>query len=983
MMKKRNWIPGIVVLGVIVLLGMTLPWLGIKEKYIALDSVVDAAAAREGDYWIVDQGGGRIVGIDSDFKVQQLIQPEGEVKQIVVSSTGEIFLRTVSVGSQNNSIDREAVYRMEGKSGKQELVYEINHETSVLRSEIFQLSGLGDKLRIGLRTKDGFSLSEVDEAGELNQLLYIEMQDADVWVCDAVLNEEGTTAYYCLQDGSIFRYDVEKKSAEKIYDGALLEGREGIPRGLSLNPSGELYFTDIGLRDIGLIREDGISYLMGNYNLEKEEFLLQEAFLRVNAEQSFAACSSYAVYLNAQGEILPLYELELGGSALAGVVISKIALFFVITAILAMAGICLKNFWKKDNTTAKLMMAMCIVIVTLTAMFLVMIIPDYKEQMEAELEERTKNVSYLVSLNLPVEALYALDSIADFRGQDYMEVKNVIDDIFLHNEGIKDFYCTIYTIRDDVITINYSSEESTGAVYPYDWTYEGSDEEEILTTGIGKVYSGLSNSDGSYTFALYPIMQGTKAAGLVEVGVNTQPFNDHLNELILDLLITVVVIAVVIIFLILEILVYLQGKKKMREEKRVFLPNEILRFLVFLIFFITNMATSFLPVYVLRIAENMPGRIPAEIWASIVVSAEVFGGAVLSIKGSSVIDRLGERKAAVLSAILMSSGLFLRILPQLGFLILGQLIIGMGWGVILLIVNTRISLNSAEKDEGFAGYSAAAFNGINSGVVMGGFAMKFMSNRMVMVLAAVFSLAVVLHVYRNIKVSESGIQSGEEEAGEWSTLTFLTKKRVWSFLLLLVFPIIACGYYLNYMYPILASNLGLEEVYVGYSYLINGFAVLAFGNLLTSKIVKWIGRKGGLVLSVALYGVVFLLISMNTSMPVLFVGLALLGLADGFGLPLQSSYFMELEETKRYGYDRAAGIYSLVENLGQSLGPVIFGYILIFGTSKGLQLLCVLISIMALMFLLISGIGNWWKFKLRELEKREDEKQFVNRRYHK
>lgn len=982
-MKKKYVVLGSIFIMFLIILWVTLPWLGMKGKYIALNSVVDAAANPEGGYWIVDQGGSRIVGIDADLRVHKLIQPKEEVKQIVVSPGGEIFLRTVNVGSQNNSIDREAVYRLEEKSGKQEVVYEIDHETSVLRSEIFQLSGLGDRLRIGLRTKDGFSLSEVDESGEPKQLLYLTMQDADVWVCDAVLNAEGTTAYYCLQDGSIFRYDTQKERTEKIYDGALLEGREGIPRGLSLNPSGELYFTDIGLRDIGLIKEDGVSYLVGNYALEKEEFLLQEAFLRVNVESSFVACSAYAVYLNEQGEMLPLYELELRGSALAGVVLSKIALLVVIIVVLVIAGLCLKSFLKKSNMIAKLMMAMCIVIVTLTAMFLAMVIPDYKEQMEAELKERTKNVSYLVSLNLPAEALYALDSVADFRGQNYMTVKNAIDAVFLKEEGIKDFYCTIYTIREDVITINYSSEESTGAVYPYDWTYEGSDEEKILNTGVGKVYSGLSNSDGNYTFALYPIMQGAKALGLVEVGVNTDPFNAHLNKLILDLLITVVVIAVVIIFVILEILVYLQGKKKMREEKRVFLPNQILRFLVFLIFFVTNMATSFLPVYALWLAGNTAGRIPAEIWASIVVSAEVFAGAVFSIKGSCVIDRLGERKAAVLSAILMSSGLFLRILPHLGFLILGQLIIGMGWGIILLIVNTRISLNSAEKDEGFAGYSAAAFNGINSGVVIGGFAMNFMSNQMVMALAAVFSLAVVLHVYQNIKVSESESESREEEAGEWSTLTFLTKKRVWSFLLLLVFPIIACGYYLNYMYPILASKLGLEEVYVGYSYLINGFAVLAFGNLLTSKIVKWVGRKGGLVLSVVLYGVVFLLISVNTSMPALFAGLALLGLADGFGLPLQSSYFMELEETKRYGYDRAAGIYSLVENLGQSLGPVIFGYILIFGTSKGLRILCVLISIMALLFLLLSGIGNWWKFKLRELEKREDEKQFVNRRYHK
>jgi hypothetical protein len=63
---------------------------------------------------------------------------------------------------------------------------------------------------------------------------------------------------------------------------------------------------------------------------------------------------------------------------------------------------------------------------------------------------------------------------------------------------------------------------------------------------------------------------------------------------------------------------------------------------------------------------------------------------------------------------------------------------------------------------------------------------------------------------------------------------------------------------------------------------------------------------------------------------------------------------MELEETKAFGYDRAAGIYSLVENLAQSAGPLMFGYILIFGLSSGLKILTAGIILLALFFLMLS-----------------------------
>lgn len=952
-MKRKNLIVGIIFFIFFILFLVTGSWLNQNERSILLDSVVDVAVTSAGDYWITDMGGRRILSTDKNLKVKQVLQTTDPVKQITVNDKDEIFLKKVTIRNQNNSIAEESIWKIQKNREKMKKVYERKYDSSRLRAEIFDISGKGSDLILGIKEQNGFGFYQLDNNGVLTQLVFKPFEEADVWINSGVFLEDEQRIYYCLQNGTIYEYDIEEKKETQIYNGALLKKREGVPGNLTKDRQNNIYFTDLGLRDIGWITEGEVSYLTGNNELEQEEFLQKESYIKVKVDKEVVACSSYAIYLQKEGQLSPYYELEVGQKGVIYSWLSKISLGVMASIILFYTIVFLRYIIKYKDITSRLMLILCMVIGGMTLLLLVMVIPDYKSQMMKELEYRTKNVAYLTAENIPSEVLLKLDSVADFRTKDYNALKTIIDKIFLREDGVQDFYCTIYTVRDDIIAINYSSEESNGSYYPYDWTYEGSDEEEIIQTGVGKVYTSYLNSDGNYTFSLYPIKkENLGVIGLVEVGVNTQLYEEHINDLILDLLITMMVASVVIVFIILEVLVFFKGNRKLEVKRGEFIPNEILRTLVFLIFLVTNIATSFLPIYALNLVHNTSQGLSGEIWASIVISAEVFAGAVLSLKGNILLHRLGQRKAVLLSGVVMFLGMLLRVIPNIFILILAQFLIGAGWGVILLMVNTRISRNEEEKDEGFAGYSAAAFNGINCGVVLGGFAMNFMSYRSIILTAAIISVLILFHLWKfidNEKQSEVN-----KEKGEISTIYYLTRRRVWTFLLFLVLPVIACGYYLNYLYPILANQRGIQESYIGYSYLINGMVVLAMGNLLTKEVVRWMGRKIGLVISVVIYAVAFFLVSSVESIPVLFLSLLLLGLADSFGLPLQSSYFMDLEETKEFGYEKAAGIYSLVENLAQSAGPLMFGYILIFGLSRGLKILALGVIVLALGFLLLS-----------------------------
>lgn len=58
--------------------------------------------------------------------------------------------------------------------------------------------------------------------------------------------------------------------------------------------------------------------------------------------------------------------------------------------------------------------------------------------------------------------------------------------------------------------------------------------------------------------------------------------------------------------------------------------------------------------------------------------------------------------------------------------------------------------------------------------------------------------------------------------------------------------------------------------------------------------------------------------------------LVLMGLSASFGKSVQQNYYMELPAVKGYGEDRAIGLYNFTENIGESLGPVVFGKLAVF-----------------------------------------------------
>ena len=205
--------------------------------------------------------------------------------------------------------------------------------------------------------------------------------------------------------------------------------------------------------------------------------------------------------------------------------------------------------------------------------------------------------------------------------------------------------------------------------------------------------------------------------------------------MVLEIMTSAAVLAITMILIVSELLIFGRGQEKRRAAvaaggDKTCIPVAMLRIQVFLIFFITNIPKAFLPIYIMKQAEteSVFGLSPAML-VSIALSAEVLFGALTSFGGSAVLRGIGRRKTAIIGSILFVVGLCMRaVVPTITSFIIGNGVMGAGWGFLLLIIQVMIAeKDPQEKSEGFTGYTAASLSGVNCGVVFGAFLINWMT----------------------------------------------------------------------------------------------------------------------------------------------------------------------------------------------------------------------------------------------------------------
>lgn len=940
------------VLGLFFLYSFRAFWRMNPASAMPVENVVYASSAANGEVAILDQAGARYVRIGSDGRLTQILNGSEDTfvsgKRMTMDEEGNAYIHDVRV-SHGVRLGSEGIVKISANGISIEYLDDYEYPMNdTIRSGIVGMVPNKDTVSYLYRSEKGIQLRET---GKKDVLLF-PVKDPERTVCQATLDQEREILYFTTFDGKVKQCDT-KGNETVLYDEASTDSHS-TPRDISYSSSENcIYVADIGQRAI--LRIDGAD---GKVSLIEDEadFYDREIVYGVNADNGFIGATSYGVtYMN---DDVPetVYEYELSTRIKVLCTINWICFAYVVLAMLLVIVYGLYYFLKKAGKYTRVIVFIAMGVAALSVLIIGTLIPQFRTILPEEVYQRENLASILTAKRIPVESLVSLDSASDYDSEDYKAVRQAVESVFMSDtEEAEDLYCSIYRIEYDQITQIYALED-TLAYYPMDWEVEGSDEESILNSGIGKRYQNRS-SEGNFLFVLNPIFDDEgNAVALIEVGTDMDSLEKVITDSIINLIINVVAIMMVSMMVIVELLYFNAGREKYAAQGGTgTLPPEIARMVVFLIFFLTNLTAAFFPLYAMDIAKSsFTFGIAPEVMAAIPISAEVVAGAIFSVVGGRVINFFGMKKGLLISTILFSAGFVFRIIPNIWIVTLGSLMLGAGWGVILLAINTILAqMNDEDKERGFTYYSTAAMSGINAGVVFGGFLVQWISHMAIFALVAVLSLLMFALTRKYLSAEDSTVEQEEVKTGI-SALAFIRKPRILLYFIMLVVPVLIGGYFLNYMYPIIGYDYGLSETNIGYSMLISGACVLVFANPLTELFSRKRLQKAGLFISAVMYSAAFLVVALMQNIPGLFIAIVILGVADSFGLPLQTVYYTELPETEEYGYDKAIGLYSLFENAAQSIGPFVFSYVLLIGVQKGLMVVLTATLIMALIFLIFA-----------------------------
>lgn len=916
----------------------------------AFDGPSGVFPGESGRLYIIDQGKKTVLITDGQGKLLRSIDcgTDGDSEPYYASlvaegADGSIYVADTRYAGQGTRISQERIFRYDANGENGVCIYLIDYETieqeaPLQYGNILSLREENGALVFTRKTDNGLAVCQLDLAsGRLQSAgydlpgQYISDADAEPGtlrpiftnrlgqVCTVtdgateVLLDEGRTSWMlCAEEGRIYYSDIAA-NAVLCYD--LETGREEIVLeapdilyGVQ-TAGGRLYTTDY----------------MGYYMLKDGE----------------------ASYVDALTYSQPLLRCALWAALFLGGLLAVAVAYLLLAPAL-------------HRPKSELFQRMAIVLgVSLCMGCLVgyITITQMVSNQKATVMEQLNLFCDILVENTDTEALTNIDSLADYKGADFNQVKEPLDALTrMGYENGMYYYYAIYSTDGEVIYTIMDFEETLPARYPV-YAYGEEGYTEVLAEGESVEFGGDVSSYGSWAFVLKPIRDaaGTPIA-IMEVGTNLDDLDSQIQELVKEVALTILSMAVVLLMIIVEIIFYAEHRE--RKRKNLALPGLAaqfpLRLLIFLAYLVDCMQDAFVSILANQLYTPILG-IPQSVGAALPLSAQVFAAAVMAFLGGGLSRKAGVKKTLVGGFLLEITGCLLCGAGGTYFSLLGgKAVIGMGLGLIIVSLNAIAARgeDEAESAKAFTDISAGTLAGVTAGAGVGSIILSFGHYSMVYFAGAAILLIGLALSFSGRDYKEVAVAKAKEEVGFFR---FLFNRQVITFLLLMLLPFLMGLSFREYFFPIYAAELGMTETMIGRLYLICGLLVIYAGPQLTGKLIARLGGKWTVALASGLIIAAPLLYVAIPTLATTIVGVLLLSVAISFGYAAQSTYYSELPSVEHYGGGRAMGIYSLFENIGQTLGPMIYGLAMMLGYRSGLGLIGGAMLALLLLFLACNG----------------------------
>ncbi len=915
------------------------------SRTVPFENLSKAARGADGSFAVVFDSNKRIARVAADGQLAYLVPARNDpekgfffANEIAFDPTGNLYVASTYIDPATRTVNREAIVRFSPQGRPEAVLYSIGHAPEPYVDNIGTIRSLQwtpDGLRFCRVDADGIRAVRADPAGaappeetltplahELDNVIY------------ATISADGRELAYSTAATEIFTATPGGAPAKR-YDGRDLPDEiMSIPSDLHYL-GGALTFSDLGRDAIVKLAGDGAA-----------EPLFDRAIAQAHGyADDFYECKSFQIA--ADGLTLPnngkvvhfqtaapaairTLDRAQGDAALwvrRAAIWLQLALFAGL--VLALAVLAIRHASPDGRRMAKQVALVGLMIGTAVGITTYMIFNNMNRRLEEEARNNLRGYLAVGQIVVDADAVDRIQHVKHYMNADYQAVLKQLGQTITRDGAIDpSTYSGIYKTFGDKLSALAYHDGLRGIFYPYDYQYAKSIYARVAETGepyVGEVVDIY----GVWLNGVVPLKNSAGATvGLLEVGVDQSAQREANRALFKSTLMDLAMVLFVLLFVFFEI-GFFSSHVMDRTDRSAAAGQRYdegaLRFTSFLAITGVFLSASFLPLHIKSLAPAV-GRFP-DLIIGLPMVIETLCGALVALLYGHVRFRAGLKTDVVLGCLVIAGGMAATgLAPTYDLLIAGRVLVGMGMGLLMIAFRTYflIEPDESRKESGIIALTAGVIAGINVGSVSGGMLAARLDMRPVFgiqaALLALAAAAAVALVRPRHRPPPNGRAAGAPTPG-----AFLRDRAVWSFFVFIFLPVTACGLFLGFLFPLFAEEQGCSINEIGLAFMLFGAASVYLGPALTRLTTALFGARRAMPVGALTMTAALLLFAAFRSLGAAYATIILFGLTESLVFNQGMSYYSSLPSVRRFGADKAMGVYNVFESAGEALGPMAFG----------------------------------------------------------
>ena len=419
--------------------------------------------------------------------------------------------------------------------------------------------------------------------------------------------------------------------------------------------------------------------------------------------------------------------------------------------------------------------------------------------------------------------------------------------------------------------------------------------------------------------------------------------NDIFRNLVSLVISGITILFITVLVMVEFLLLYLHMLVKPKDSRRAKSRYEVgfVRPAMFIFLFAIDLSMSFVPLHMQSFDTEVFG-LSRDIVLGLPVSAEFLCVGIFLLIAGVWMDRRGWHEPYFVGLLVVGVGsLSSWMATDALMFILSRGLVGVGYGLSLMSAQGLVVSFGGKtgRARGFASLFAGLYSGSICGAAAGAFLAERFGYEKVFFIGAVIVVILILFSLMVMRaLIDTTASRSEQEAKPAKRiklkplLQFIGNPVFVALSVLSSLPAsIAVAGFLHFFTPVYLDQIGARESTIGQVLILYGICLIFFGPSIGRLIDRSEDKKYYMLTGGLLGGLAFATFNTDFGIASMIVSVFLLGLSSSFVLSSQSTIILELKETRALGEGTALGIFRSISRIGQVVGPLIFGWVLLSG----------------------------------------------------